>query len=101
MLWRNIRGWSISDVEPPLSLVSVTTLQQYFIAMIVDPFFLIPFPYSAAPPSMTVGVAICTLPKLTTGWDKNPLGDQLVTDLATLLESGNEWQCRFHSVSLT
>ena len=40
--------------------------------------------------------AICTLPKeLTNEWDKQPLGDQIVTDVASLLKSGHGWQCEF------
>ena len=44
-----------------------------------------------------VGVAIWTLPgELTPEWDKGPLGDQIVTDVASLLQSGDGWQCRSH-----
>ena len=51
-------------------------------------------PHSTAHPSISVGIAIYTLPELTFGWDKQPLGDQMVTNVASLLESGNEWQCK-------
>ena len=55
------------------------------------------FPHSTAPPSTIVSIAICTLPEeLTPGWDKLPLGKQMVTNVARLLECGNRWQCKFH-----
>ena len=87
MFWRTIRGWSHGDVEPSLSLVSGTT---QFMAMCS--FFL---PHSTAPPSATVAVSICILPEeLSSKWAKEPLGNQMVTTVASLLESGNSWQCK-------
>ena len=54
-------------------------------------------PHSTAAPSTSVVVAICTLPEeLTPEWDKQPLGNQVVTNIARLLEFGNEWQCKSH-----
>ena len=54
-------------------------------------------PHSTAPLSTAVGIAICTLPEeLTPRWDKQPLGDQMVTDVASLLEPDNGWQCKSH-----
>lgn len=44
---------------------------------------------------MTVGVFVCILPeKLTLEWSKQPLGDQMVTNVASLLQSGNVQQCK-------
>ena len=41
-------------------------------------------------------IAIWTLPKeLTPEWSKQPVSNQVVTDVNTLLESGNAWQCKF------
>ena len=58
---------------------------------VCSPFLL----YSSAPPSATVQIAIYILPKeLTPEWDKQPLGDQMVMTTASLLESGNTWQCK-------
>ena len=38
--------------------------------------------------------AIFNLPEeLTPQWDKQPLGNQVVTTVASFLESGNTWQC--------
>ena len=38
--------------------------------------------------------AIFNLPEeLTPQWDKQPLGNQVVTTVANLLELGNVWQC--------
>ena len=46
--------------------------------------------------NVTVVIAICTLPKeLTPDWDKQPLGDQVITNVANLLEYSNEWKCMF------
>ena len=54
-------------------------------------------PSSTVPSATMVGVAIWTLPgELTPEWDKGPLGDQIVTDVASLLQSGDGWQCRSH-----
>ena len=47
--------------------------------------------YSTAPVSSVVEIAIFNLSKKLT--NKQPLGDQVVTDVASLLESGNIWQC--------
>ena len=53
------------------------------------------YPHSSAPPSSVVGIAIFILPKeLTPQWDKQPLGNQVITDVASLLKFGNTWQCR-------
>ena len=61
------------------------------------------FPYSIAPPSTLVGIAICTLPEeLIPKWDKQPLGDQMATNVASLLESDNgQWKCKSHFYLLT
>ena len=76
-------------MEPSLPLVNTTPSS---VAILVDP-----YPHSTAPPTTAVGVAIWTLPEdLTPQWDKQPIGDQMVTNIASLLESGNGWQCRFH-----
>ena len=54
-----------------------------------------PPPHSTAPPPTAVRVSVWTLPEeLTPTWEKQPLGDQIVTDVASLLESSNGWQCR-------
>ena len=51
--------------------------------------------HSTAPSSATVVIVIWTLPEeLTPEWDKQFVGNQMVTDVNTLLESGNEWQCK-------
>ena len=56
-----------------------------------SPFLL----YSTAPPSTTIEVTICILPKeLTSEWDKKPLGYQIVMTIAGLLKSENAWQCK-------
>ena len=76
-------------MEPSLSLVSVIV---YFISIVVDSFLR-----STVPPSTSVRVGICTFPEeLTPKWDKEPLGDQMVTNIASLLKSGNGWQCKSH-----
>ena len=88
MFWKTIRGWSDSNMEPSLSLVSFTT---YFL------WLLIHFLHSTAPPSTTIVVAVCALPEeLTPEWKKQPLGDHMVTNVASLLESGNKWKCKSH-----
>ena len=43
-------------------------------------------------------IATWTLPEeLTLEWGKQPMGNQMVTDVDSLLESGNAWQSKFHS----
>ena len=34
--------------------------------------------------------------ELTLEWNKQPLGEQVVTNVADLLKSGNIWQCKFN-----
>ena len=47
-------------------------------------------------------MAIWILPEeLTLEWDKQPLGEQVGTNVASLLESGNIWQCKFNFYSDT
>ena len=54
-------------------------------------------PLSSAPPTTFVQIAIWIVPEeLTLEWDKQPLGDQIVTDVASLLKSVNTWHCKFH-----
>ena len=54
-------------------------------------------PCSTNPLSTAVRVVICILPeKLTTEWEKQPLGDEVVTSVASLLECSNGWQCKSH-----
>ena len=44
---------------------------------------------------MAIEVSICCLPEeLSIEWDKQQLGDWMVAELATLLESENSWQCK-------
>jgi len=58
-----------------------------------------PFLFTATP-SMDVGVAVCILPEeLTSEWDKQPLGDRMVANVASLLDSGNVWQCNISGLS--
>ena len=58
--------------------------------------FLI-FPPSSAPPNTPVQIAIWFLPEeLTHEWDKQPLSDHMITDIASLLKSGNTWKCKSH-----
>ena len=53
------------------------------------------FPCSSAPLSTYVQIAIWLLPEeLTHEWDKQPLGEHVITDIASLLESGITWQCK-------
>ena len=90
MFWKTIRGWSDSNMEPSLSLVSIIV---YFITIVIDSSL-----HSTASPSTSVRVAICTLPEeLTPKWDKESLGDQMVTNMASLLKSDNGWQSKSHS----
>ena len=79
-------------MEPSLSLVGI----------IVETVILAhPDCYSSAPPSTSVQIAIWILPKeLTLEWDKQPLGDQIVTDVASLLKSDNTLQCKSHVIPL-
>ena len=52
-------------------------------------------PHSTAPLSAAVVVAVCILPEeLGLTWAKEPLGDQMVTTVASLLKSENTWQCK-------
>lgn len=52
---------------------------------------------SSAHPTTSVHITICILPdELTLEWDKQLLGDHMVTDVASLLESGNAWKCIFY-----
>ena len=43
-------------------------------------------------------IAIWTLSEeLTPEWNKQPMGNQMVIDVNSLLESGNTWHSKFHS----
>lgn len=53
--------------------------------------------HSTAPLSASLEIAICVLPELASGWDKEPIGEQMITDIATILKSGDAWQCKSHS----
>ena len=91
MFWRHIKGWPHCDMEPSLSLVSII---DDMIGM-----FAYAFSCSIAPPSVTVGITICILPEeLTTEWDKQLFGGQMITNVASLLASNDGWKCRtwFH-----
>ncbi|KAG9312064.1 hypothetical protein JVU11DRAFT_7345 [Chiua virens] len=47
-----------------------------------------------APSSAEVTIAICALPKkFTPTWDKQPMGQDIVTNVTNLLDSGNVWIC--------
>ena len=88
MLWEPIRGWFDNNMEPSFSLVSISVNLVTMFAY---------YSYSSAPLSATVGVAIYILPEeLTSEWDKQPLGDQMVIDVASILESRDTWQCKSH-----
>ena len=74
-------------MESSLSLVSIGRALHMCL--------LTPSPHSTAPFSAAVVIAIWTLPEeLTPEWDKQPVGNQMVTDVDTMLESGNAWQCK-------
>lgn len=74
-------------MEPSLPLVSVIA---YSAAMVVHTSL-----YSTASPSTIVRVTMYILPEFTPRWDKQPFGNQMITDVASLLESGNKWECKF------
>lgn len=42
-----------------------------------------------------VTVTVYALPKLAPGWNKQQLGNPLVTNVASLICSSNRWQCKF------
>ena len=47
-------------------------------------------------PTTSIGIAIWILPEeLTLEWDKQPLGDQVVINVATLFTNDNMWQCKY------
>ncbi|KAG9312088.1 hypothetical protein JVU11DRAFT_7372 [Chiua virens] len=52
-----------------------------------------PFLFTA-PPSADIVIAVWTLPEeLTPEWNKQPVGEKMVTNVASLLASGNIWTC--------
>ena len=89
MLWRVVRGWSDSDMESSLPLVSIVKCLKVII--------IYSSCHSTASPSTPVMIAICNLPKgLTPTWNKELLGDQMDTNVANLLDSSNEWKSKIH-----
>ena len=57
---------------------------------------LIFFSYSSAPLTAPVQITIWILPEeLTLEWDKQLLGNQIITDVSSLLESSNTWEGMF------
>ena len=74
-------------MAPSFPLVGITT---YLVTMVAHCFHS-----SSAPPTTSIQIAIWILPEeLTPEWKKQPLGDQIVTDVASLLQAGSTWQCK-------
>ena len=58
------------------------------------------FSHSFAPSTASLRIAIWVLPEeLTHEWDKQSLGDEVVANVASLLQSGNR-QCKFYLLLL-